>query len=297
LGLDRDLSVLPLKALRVCVFMKPPENPYYELLARGFREANLLLAPQAVTAYVNHIDILSPDAILSALRMTPSCYDALVIVAPSRQSTVDALLSVKQQLPVITLATDLPLEARHYYVGPNNYQAGRVAGELMGRLLGPTGGNVLLVAGLSEFVGHNERKNGFQAILRSDFPACRIAGIIENLDRNELAADAVIQFLRADPSIRGIYNISQGNDDITARIDDENITAEIVFICHDLTQTTVALLRERRLDVVIDQDPILEARIAMETVLHHFGRWAGSCPKTDTPIRVYFRENLTHAAP
>jgi LacI family transcriptional regulator len=277
--------------------MKPPQNPYYELLTQGFREANLLFSPQAVTAYIHHVDILSPEAIRSRLQAISPEYDALVIVAPYRRSTMDVLHSIGRRIPIITLATDLPLHPPHYYVGPDNVRAGRLAGELMGRLLGPAGGRILLVAGLSEFRGHDERRSGFCSILASDFPACEVAAIVETLDRNELAADAVVRILKSDGSIRGIYNISQGNDDIVARLDRNGISQKLAFICHDLTNTTRALLLARRIDVVIDQDPVLEARRAMEIVLFHHGRWSGSPPEIRTPIRLYFRESLAEVAP
>lgn len=292
LGLDRNLEALPTTHLRVCVLMKPPQNPFYELLSQGFREANLLFAPQAITAYVNHIDVLVPEAVRETLESVREHYDAMVIVAPSHRGTVEALRSISERIPVVTLSTDLPLHVPHYYVGPDNYRAGRVAGELMGRLLGPDGGNVLLVAGLSEFSGHHERRKGFESVLKDDFPACRISAAIETLDQNALAARAVATALEADPSIRGIYNISQGNDDITFRIDGMGITERLVFICHDLTSITRGLLLARRIDAVIDQDPVLEARRAMEAILHHYGRLRGAPPQVTIPLRVYFRESL-----
>lgn len=292
LGLDRNLEAKPATQLRVCVLMKPPQNPFYDLLARGFREANLLYAPQAITAYVSHIDVLAPEAICETLQSVQSRYDALVIVAPSHAGTVEALRQISERIPVVTLSTDLPLHVPHYYVGPDNDRAGRLAGELMGRLLGPEGGKVLLVAGLSEFSGHVERKRGFQSILAADYPACTVSATFETQDQNELAAKAVATALEADPTIRGVYNISQGNDDITLRIDRLGITERLVFICHDLTRVTRALLLARRIDAVIDQDPVLEARRAMEVILHHCGRWRGEPPEGGIPIHVYFREGL-----
>ncbi len=294
LGLDRNLHAAPLKSLRVCVLMKPPQNPFYERLARGFREANLLFAPQAVTAYVSHIDVLAPETIHLQLEKMVTNYDALVIVAPARQSIVGALRDIGERIPVITLATDLPLGVPHHYVGPNNYQAGRLAGELMGRLLEPAGGSILLVAGLQEFRGHEERKNGFKSILHAEFPRCTIVSEIENLDQSTMAADSVVAALLETPSVRGIYNISQGNDEIARRIGECSMSRAFAFICHDLSETTRSLLLSRQIDVVIDQDPLLEARRAVEIVLHHYGRTNGAPIDGSTPIRVFFRENVAN---
>ena len=74
LGLDRNLEMKPATQLRVCVLMKPPQNPFYELLSRGFRETNLLYAPQAITAYVNHIDVLAPEVSVEQLKKALDYY-------------------------------------------------------------------------------------------------------------------------------------------------------------------------------------------------------------------------------
>ena len=294
LGIDRNLEAMPVKQLRVCVLMTSPENPFYARLARGFREASLLFAEQAITAYISYINVLSPASINRKLRQTASNYDALVIVAPANGQILDTLTAIAQRIPVVTLATDLPLNAPHHYVGPSNYQAGRLAGEIMGRLLG-RGGHVLLVAGLNDFSGHQERRSGFYAALREDYPACAVAAEIDSFDRGASVATAVTAALKGG-KIRGIYNISQGNDEITRRIQESGIAKNFVFICHDLTPTTRELLLARHVDVVIDQDPLLEARRAMELVLSHYGRLDAGVTDGRTPVRVVFRENATVAS-
>jgi LacI family transcriptional regulator len=107
----------------------------------------------------------------------------------------------------------------------------------------------------------------------------------------------VVSALREIPAVRGIYNISQGNDEISRRIAARGIRKDFVFIGHDLTDTTRALLRARKMDVVIDQDPVLEAMRAMEIMLQHYGRSGSVRIDGGTPLRVHFRENAGGEAP
>lgn len=295
LGLDRNFDAPPAKTLRVCVLMKPPVNPFYEHLGRGFREANLLFAGQAITAYVSHIDVLAPELIRQQLRRIIFAYDALILVAPASEQILDLLTAIAARIPLVTLATDLPLDAPHYYVGPSNYEAGRLAGGLMGRLLGASGGKILLVAGLQSFSGHREREAGFLSILGEEYPRCRLAARIESHDREGAqVAESVAGAFKRDPEISGIYNISQGNDGIARRLATVRRDRRTIFICHDLTATTRELLLARQVDVVIDQDPILEARRAMEIILQHYGRSKGVKADGITPVRVVFRENAAN---
>ena len=293
LGLDRKLDAPPVKALRVGVLMKPPENPFYERLERGFREANLLFADYAITSYITYIDVLAPETIRRHLRKAIAYYDALVVVAPAQENVLHDLRLLARRLPVITLATDLPLDVPHYYVGPSNRQAGRLAGELMGRMLGPAGGRVLLVAGLQEFSGHAERKAGFFEVLEQEFSCCTVSAEVESHDQQgAVIAAAVVKALRKDAEVRGIYNISQGNDEIARRVDHLRAERQLVFIGHDLTPTTRDLLIAKKIDAVIDQEPLLEARRAIETVLAHYGRLVNIPIEGRTPLRAIFRESV-----
>ena len=52
------------------------------------------------------------------------------------------------------------------------------------------------------------------------------------------------------------------------------------------------LLRARLIDVVIDQDPMNEAKRAIELVLQHYGRLAGRQVSGATPLRLFLRENI-----
>ena len=292
LGLDRNLGAPPAKLLRVCVLMQPPENPFYERLSRGFKEANLLFAEQAIRAYINYIDVLAPETIYERLRRLTDTYDALVLVSPANDRVVKLVRSIANKVPVVTLATDLPLDAPHHYVGLSNLQAGRLAGELMGRLLGEEGGRVLLVAGLDEFSGHRERETGFLSVLAEDFPRVVVAARIESRDQGALVAGALAKTLRRHADLCGVYNIAQGNEEIARHIAPLRREGRFVFVCHDLTPVTRPLLVARQVDAVIDQDPIFEARRAMEIVLQHYGRLGGLPVDGMVPLRVVFRENV-----
>ena len=124
------------------------------------------------------------------------------------------------------------------------------------------------------------------------FPTAGSLVEIDSLDHGEVVADGVAAALARNPDIRGIYNISQGNDAITQQIKRQGRPKDFVFICHDLTPTTMELLRARLIDVVIDQDPMNEAKRAIELVLQHYGRLAGRQVSGPTPLRLFLRENI-----
>lgn len=162
----------------------------------------------------------------------------------------------------------------------------------MGRFLGPPGGDVLVVLGLRRIVGHEQREMGFRSILRERFPACRIAASLESGEDRERAGEVIHEALKDIPSVRGIYNISDGNTAIARSIRSIGLEGKIVLITHELTSDRRVLLRDGMLDAVIDQNPRLEAQRALEVLGHHFKR--ADIERTAegyTEFNIFIREN------
>jgi LacI family transcriptional regulator len=216
----------------------------------------------------------------------------LIITCPNDPRLSDVLRLHAQKIPVVTLVTDLPGSGRIAYVGPDNRQTGRVAGELMGRFLGRDGGNVLVVLGLHGMTGHEEREMGFRSVLRERFPNCRIASSLESQEDQMLAGEVVRAALEEHSDVAGIYNVSAGNVAIARTIDSMGLAQKIVIITHELTPSRRRLLQDGVLDAVIDQNPRLEARRALELIGNHFQRGDVTQPLDHyTPFDIFIREN------
>ena len=64
-----------------------------------------------------------------------------------------------------------------------------------------------------------------------------------------------------------------------------------LFITHELTEDRRRLLREGMIDAIIDQDPALEVRTAVEAIAAHFGRRDRPPASLITPIHIHTIEN------
>lgn len=292
LNLDRVMFRDYMPGLRVAVIMQSPKNPFYRGLHDAFTATNMAMAAVKITCFVHHTDIADIPATLAQVRKCARSYDALIIVCQDDPRLSDELRLLSGRLPVITLVTDLPNSGRFAYVGPDNRQMGRVAGELMGRFLGRDGGDVLVVLGLHRITGHEEREMGFRSVLREHYTSCIIAGALESGERQECAGEVVSAALRKNPNIRGIYNISAGNTAIAEVIRSMGVMHKVTLITHELTSGRREMLREGILDVIIDQNPHLEVQRALELLARHFGRSsAQSGAERYTPFNIFIREN------
>lgn len=291
LRLDRALSYRPSRIRRVAVLIQAPANPFHAALRQGIDLASKIHSDLNLQFLVHHIDPNDPARIAHVVRAQSSRCDGLIITSPDEARIAAALRDAAARIPVVTLADDVADSGRLAYVGPDDRRAGRVAGDLMGRLLRPHGGHVLMIAGLHSMAGHREREVGFRSVLAKFYPESKISVVLESHEDAERAGLLVLHALKADPQVRGIYHASTGSVPVVQALRQLDRAATTVFITHELTDNRRALLRERAIDAVIDQNPALEARVAVETMARLLGRLEGEPVTTVTDIRIYMAEN------
>ena len=148
-----------------------------------------------------------------------------------------------------------------------------------------------MIAGLLSMIGHEEREAGFRSVLRERYPECRVLEVLESQEQSERAGDLVFDALKRNPSVRGIYNASAGARTVVDAMRATGRQSEIVFITHELTEDRRVLLRDGLIDAIIDQNPEVEVRTAIEAMAQHFGRVEAATMSTITPIYIHMIEN------
>lgn len=291
LSLDRRLFRGHARTLRVAVMMQSATNPFFRGLSKAFAESNSLAADLRIACFVHHIDVTDIAATAAKLALVSETHDALIVVCPNEPLLSETLRSISRRIPVVTMITDLTDSGRIAYVGPNNRQLGRVAGELMGRFLGPPGGEVVIVLGMHRMAGHEEREIGFRSVLRERNPQCAIGAALESAEDQKRAGDLVYNAFRNNPGINGIYNISAGNAAIASAIQSLGLEHRTVIITHEITPERRSMLRDGIIDAIIDQNPRLEVSRAIEVLGRHFKRIEGDVLGEYTPFHIFIREN------
>ena len=292
LNLDRRLFKGYLKLLRVAVVMQSPKNPFFQQLRDAFTDYTATHSDLRLSCFLHYVDILDKEQTKQELVYISQHYDAMIIIGPNLPPLVQQLKLISQKLPVVTLVSDIPNSGRLAYVGPDNRQAGRVAGELIGRLLGKEGGDVLVLLGLHQYLGHEEREMGFRSVLRERFCGCNIVDLLESHEDQQRAAQLVRAAFRKYPDIRAIYNMTSGNGAIVNALKSIGKLQDTLIITHELTTERQQLLREGHIDAIIDQNPELEAQRALATLAKYFHRTEdGVLEQGYTPFQIYLREN------
>ena len=291
LRLDRALDQRPLRTLRIAVLMQSSDNPFHAALRSALRHVGERLAPLNLCFFVHELDPVDVTGTATRIRRCGETHDGLIVICPNHPATAAAIGAIVPHRPVVTLATDVPGSGRHAFVGPDDRRAGRVAADLIGRLLGREGGEILMVAGLLSMTGQAERQAGFTEVLSARYPACRLAAVVESREDPVAAGLLVREALAAAPATRGLYNASAGARAVADAIRDAGRRNEIVVITHELTEDRRDLLRAGLIDAVIDQDAEQAVQVAVETLARVMGRLEGTVADVVTPLHIHMREN------
>jgi LacI family transcriptional regulator len=217
--------------------------------------------------------------------------DAVGLVAVDHPAVSDALerLAVSG-VKIATLVSDIPGLRKSGYVGIDNRAAGRLAGYLIGRFLPrDQEARIAVFIGSPSYRGHEEREMGLRAILSREFRNLSISSIHEINDDRDRAWAAARTLLATDPP-EAIYNIGSGNQGIARALKEAGLAETTVFIGHDLTSATRAMLLDGTMDAIIDQNARVEAREVVKLLLSAV---EGTAEAEYPPrLQVIFRENL-----
>jgi len=241
---------------------------------------------------VETIEGFNPDSLARALHELEGQTDGVGVIALDHPTVREAIRSLSSSgVKVATLVSDILHVPRVAYIGIDNRAAGRLAGYLLGRFLGTSERKkVALFAGSLSYRGHEEREMGFRHILAEEFPNLEIVELREMKDDREKAFQEAVNLLARHSDLAGIYNIGAGNQGIARALQDNKLADRVVFIGHELTAHNKALLLDRTLDAVIDQNPRVEVREALN-ILANAVRGL-PCEQHLPRLQVIFRENI-----
>jgi LacI family transcriptional regulator len=296
LGAARQIGYLQggeaaaLRPVRLAALLPSGTNAFIADLAASLSEE--AARRDGVALRIERVESLEGGAMAARLLALGARAEGIAVVAVNHPAVRDALRRLDTAgVRVVTLASDIPDAPRLGYVGIDNGQAGRLAGLLLGRFLGPAPrGKIALFAGTLAYRGHQEREMGFRQVLAEDFPGLEILQLRESGEDRERAAAETRALLARHPDLRAIYNAGGGTVGIAQALRGAGRGGDVVLVAHDATAEKTALLLDGTLDAVIDQDAGAEAREAL-TRLAAALRGASHVP---APLRlqVILRENL-----
>ncbi|MBV8168797.1 MAG: LacI family DNA-binding transcriptional regulator [Alphaproteobacteria bacterium] len=281
------------QSFRFAFILPTGANTFMTNLAEQVRQTAEWLASQRAFIDILHVDVFDPEALAGALGSLPPAYHGVATIALDHskvRAAIDDLAS--RGVPVVTLVSDAPTSRRLHYVGIDNPAAGRTAATLMGRFLRGCRGAIGVIAGSLVLRDHAERQFGFHQILASDYPDLVPLPAVEGRDDNQRTRVLTTSLLARQPDLVGLYSVGAGNRGIAAALEESGRARQVVWIAHELTVHTRALLLRGVIDAVINQDPGHEARSAARVLLAHCCDDPVLPDQERITIDIFLRDNL-----
>jgi len=251
------------------VFVMPSgANLFMQQIQAHLGELSAWLSARRLAVETIETDVFDPVILSARLEALAGQVDGVAVVAldhPQVRAAINDL--VDGGAKVVTLVSDVPLSRRHHYVGIDNIAAGRTAGALVGRLVGPRSGKVAIVAGSQGLRDHAERIFGFNQVVASEFSGLDVLPVLEGRDEDERSEQLMLRLLGKHPDIVGIYNVGAGTRGVAKALIDSGREKQVVFVGHDVTVLTRKLLLQGVMDAAISQNPGHEARAAVRVLL------------------------------
>ncbi|MEO6300141.1 MAG: LacI family DNA-binding transcriptional regulator [Paracoccaceae bacterium] len=286
-----DKVTLPSRPAHLEFFIPFGRSEFMQNLANTIRDFCAHL-PLVASCTIHPVDGLSPEALVKAIEKTALQTSGVGLIAVDHPITRNAIRQLSEAgVRVITIASDVLSTPRSAYVGVDNRVAGRTAGLVMGRMAGVSRGSLGLFLGSRAYHGHEERENGFRAVITEQFPDLQMLPAIETDEDNAVSYTAARHLLQSQSDVVGIYCVGAGRSGIARAVEELGRPRPFV-IFHDLTDRTRSFLAEDLIDVVIDQNARLTGE---QSVIRLLGSIASAAPfltlKYIEP-RIILRENI-----
>ena len=149
--------------------------PYWQTAASGFTKAAAEMQVQGTLAGPSNYN---PAAEQQEFRRITQLKPAGILVSPAdpelMKSDIDAAITAG--IPVITVDADSSASKRLSFIGTDNYEAGRLGGEIVSRSL--QGNGKVAVFTMPEQANLNERYRGYMEILMA-YPHITVLPIVD----------------------------------------------------------------------------------------------------------------------
>jgi len=288
----RSLVMNKERHLAVVVFSEPAY--FWRELATGVQRAANELRDYRIHVSYHAPDISQPDAQIRVLGdLVRQGVDGIAISPNDPQVIAPAIdRIIARGIPVLTVSSDLPASSRLCYVGCDYYQAGRIAGTLMCRLMGGRG-RLAVLSFADVVLSIGQRLAGFRESCAA-FPGIEVVEPPGLSRTGEETASFVRDLLRRDPAIGGIF-VSFGVLEQAGRAVQESGARSIVLVGYDLSPDIARLIRDGVVDATICQEPFNQGYYPVKILSDYLlENRVPPLPVITTKLEIVMKENLRY---
>lgn len=239
---------------------------FHTAFLRGVQDEGNALADFNISVDCFHFDQGSTDSdqaleyLNSTLRyIADNGYDGVLVLG--RMGEAFNYL-YERKVCVATVVNDIEDRAlRRFNVCYRGRTAGRMAAELIYRMMPDKRRPVAIASGFATMVVHNETETGFREQL--DYTPLELAEVIYNHDNAELAYESTRRLLNSIPELGAIYINSFNYTGVIRAVRESGRAGNLLIISSDISEDLKNLIREGTVVASIFQNQYEQGRLAL----------------------------------
>ncbi len=255
---------------------------------KAARESNVDVVwngPPTETDYAVQLQIV--DAMLSRH------VDAIALAPIDRQAMVSVVnRAADRKVPLIIFDSGIDTDRFVAQVATDNYRAGQMAAERMGKILDGKG-KVVMVAVKPGAASTEAREKGFEDVIHQEFPAIQILDKRYGMALVSQSLLVTENMLTAHPDVDGIFSSNESTT-IGAAQAMRSRPRKVKLVGFDWSPTLLDDLQSGLIDSLVIQDPFKMGYQAVETAVKHL-RGETVTKIMDMTPRLIDRESLNDA--
>ena len=294
LTLDRNLERITKPLLRFSVLMNKPDKDIYARVQKTILDHQENHRSKQFICNFHFFSSQDPQDIVSRIHSVEHGFDGAIIIAYDHPLVTDALRKLGQKIPVVTLLSDIPYSNRIHFAGSGNRIAGKLAGDMMGRLVKKEAGNILIISRLQHYTAHGDREIGFRQVISHRYPNLSGNHVIECNHGDERDLEVIQSALKDHAPLAGIYNISSWNISLIPLMKEQELLENTVIISHGVNRRSRELLQNNVIDMIVEYCPESYAALAIDALLNHHSRCHSFNANHHHRLEIFTAEYLPH---
>lgn len=217
-----------------------------------------------------------------------------LLMAPSfvEEASVLAARIHQHKIPLVFINSDLPKQESLTYVGPDLFQSGRLAAQMVHMATG--GGKDTLIINMATELDHDHhllrKENGF----RNYFEEHTLNGKVITLHVKEIKIAAIEQALlnelKRNPEIGAVF-VTNSRANLIAGILEKLGQKKVLLIGYDFLKENLNGLQNGNIDILICQRPTEQGYLGINALYKHLFKIADVEAPMYMPIDIITKEN------
>lgn len=270
------------------------ETDYWSYPLNGINQAAAEIQQFGVTVKNYFYDLDSIESFNSAALEMLKEEPHAILIAPSfvEESILLAQQIHKLKIPLAFINSDLPNQNNLTYIGPDLYQSGRLAAQLLSFTIQPQ--DKVLTVNISTDLKNDHhlirKEHGFKKFFEESGKTTEVLTL--NINETKLASveKSLLEVLNAQPGIKAIF-VTNSRVNIIAEILKKHGQEDIVLIGYDFLEKNIDYLISRQITFLICQRPKEQGYLGIMALYKHLFKVSEVEKSVYMPIDIITREN------